>query len=80
MPPRPGGMRDWAVLTPGTLFVGLFAGIVGVAYFVYGKRAQRPAFMLAGAGLCVFPYLISGWLLELAVGILIAAVPFLVRD
>jgi hypothetical protein len=64
----------------GTLFIWLIAGIFGMAYFVYGKRAQRPVFLLAGIGLCVYPYLVSGVLLGLLVGVLIAAAPFLIRD
>lgn len=66
--------------SPGTLFVGLFAGIFGMAYFIYGKRQQRLIFLFAGIALCVYPYLVSGWPLELLVGALLAASPFLVRD
>ncbi len=64
----------------GTLIVGLAAGIIGLAYFVYGKRAQRLIFVVAGVGLCVYPYLVSGVPLELLVGSLLAAAPFVIRD
>ena len=66
--------------SPGTLFVGLLAGIVGMAYFVYGKRQQRAVFLLAGVGLCVYPYLVSGATLLVVVGLLLAAAPFLLRQ
>lgn len=64
----------------GTLIVGLTAGIIGLAYFVYGKRAQRLGFILAGVGLCVYPYLVGGVGWELLVGSLLAAAPFVIRE
>jgi ABC-type uncharacterized transport system permease subunit len=64
----------------GTLIVGLAAGIIGMAYFVYGKRAQRLVFVIAGIGLCVYPYLVSGVGWDLLVGSALAAVPFVIRD
>ncbi len=66
--------------SPGTLAVGLVAGILGMAYFVYGKRQQQPVFLFAGVGLCVYPYLVSNVPLELAIGLVIAAAPFLFRE
>ena len=66
--------------SPETLMVGLVAGIFGMAYFVYGKHARRPAFLLAGIGLCVYPYLVSGVLLEILIGAILAAVPFVVSS
>jgi len=66
--------------SPGTLIVGLIAGIFGMAYLVYGKRQQRPIFLLAGLGLCLYPYLVNGVPLELLVGALLGAAPFVIRD
>jgi len=73
-------MRDWTVLSPGTIIVSLFAGILGVAYFMYGKRQQNLTFLFAGIGLCVYPYLVSGLLLEILIGVVLAAAPFFLRD
>ncbi len=61
--------------TPGALFVGLAAGILGMAYIVYGRRAQRPPFLVTGIALCVYPYLVPGLLLQIIVGVLLAIVP-----
>ena len=61
--------------SPGALFVAVVAGLLGMAYIVYGRRSQRPAFILAGIGMCVEPYLVPGVLLQLLVGVVLAAVP-----
>jgi len=60
-----------------TLFVGILAGVVGLSYFIYGKRQERIGFLAAGVGLCVYPYLIEGFLLQILIGLGLAAVPFL---
>jgi hypothetical protein len=41
-----------------TLFVGIIAGVIGMSYCIYGKRQERIAFLAAGVGLCVYPYLL----------------------
>jgi len=61
-----------------TLLVGILAGVLGLAYFVYGKRQQRIGFLAAGVGLCLYPYLVSGLVLQIFVGLGLLAVPFLV--
>ena len=60
-----------------TLFVGILAGVLGLSYFIYGKRQERIGFLAAGVGLCVYPYLIEGLLLQILIGLGLAAVPFL---
>jgi len=60
-----------------TLIVGFLAGIFGLAYFVYGKRQQRIGFLAAGVGLCLYPYLVGGLVLQIVVGLGLLAVPFL---
>jgi hypothetical protein len=61
-----------------TLFFGILAGVIGLSYFIYGKRQERIAFLAAGVGLCVYPYLVSGLALQILIGLGLAAVPFLV--
>lgn len=63
--------------TPGQLFVGLIAGAVGVAYFMWGKRESRFAPMLAGVLLCVYPYFVSSVLGLCLIGGILVAAPFL---
>jgi hypothetical protein len=60
-----------------TLFLGILAGVVGLAYFVYGKRQQRIGFLAAGIALCVYPYLVDGPVLLILIGVALLAAPFL---
>ena len=59
--------------------VSSIAGILGAAYFIYGKKAQQPVPLLAGALLCVLPYFIDSIpvLVAVCVGLLVA--PFVIR-
>lgn len=61
-----------------TLFIGLVAGVFGIAYFSYGKKQARFTPMIAGALLCVYPYFVDGVLWECIVGAALLAAPFLI--
>jgi lipid-A-disaccharide synthase-like uncharacterized protein len=61
-----------------TLFVGILAGVLGLSYFIYGKRQERIGFLAAGVGLCIYPYLVDGLALEILIGVGLAAAPFFV--
>lgn len=62
-----------------TLIIGAIAGIFGVAYFIYGKKEQRPVPLLAGALLCVLPYFIGDMTVLLLVCAGLLAAPFVIR-
>jgi hypothetical protein len=55
-------------------------GALGTGYFVYGKKQANGWAMLAGVGLCVFPYFVSDFFVQLAVGTVLLALPFLFRN
>jgi hypothetical protein len=59
-----------------SLVIGMFAGVFGVAYFVYGKRTGKLAWLTAGVLLCVYPYVIESVPGLLVVGVLLLAAPF----
>jgi hypothetical protein len=61
------------------LFVGLFTGLFGVAYFVYGKKQQQFMPMIAGAALCIYPYFVDSLWLSILVGVVLLALPFIWR-
>jgi len=63
-----------------SLMLVVVLGAVGSGYFIYGKKQAKLSALLAGIGLCVFPYFIGDFFLQLAVGVLLLAVPFLFRD
>ena len=55
-------------------------GAVGTGYFVYGKKQGKLSALLAGIALCIFPYFVSDFFVQLAIGTVLLAVPFLFRD
>jgi hypothetical protein len=58
------------------LFIGLFAGICGMAYFSYGRKQARLTPMVSGVLLCIYPYFFDSVLWLCVVGSLLLAAPF----
>ncbi|MEQ9095833.1 MAG: hypothetical protein RIE32_06170 [Phycisphaerales bacterium] len=52
--------------SPLEITVALLVGLVGMALFIYGKKAERPAILVAGLAMCVLPMLAHGVLAQLA--------------
>ncbi len=61
------------------MLVSMVFSTVGFGYFIYGKRQSEGWFMLAGAVLCIYPYMISGPVLMFLIGVVLMAVPFFAR-
>jgi branched-subunit amino acid transport protein len=61
-----------------SLVVGVIAGAFGVGYFIYGKKQQKFAPMLAGVLLCIYPYATENLLWLVVIGLALLAFPFLV--
>ena len=61
------------------LFIGLVTGVIGMAYFVYGKKQSRPVPLVAGIALMVYPYFIDSLAISIAVGVALMALPFIFR-
>jgi hypothetical protein len=59
---------------------GVLFGAVGAGYFLYGKRQREPVPMMCGVGLMVVPYLVSSTIALVVIGVLLGAVPFLLRE
>lgn len=64
-------------MTPAKVFFVILFSILGMAYFLYGKKQQQIVIMLCGGALMAMPYFVSatGWLLLW--GVLLALVPFI---
>lgn len=62
-----------------SLILGLVFGSIGVGYFVYGRKQQRFSALIAGFLLCVYPYFVDGLWLNILVGVVLMAIPFLVQ-
>jgi hypothetical protein len=61
------------------LFVGMVTGVVGMAYFVYGKKQGLPIPLLSGIGLMVYPYFIDSLTISIAIGVVLASLPFFIK-
>ncbi len=61
------------------IFWGFFFSVIGMAFFVYGKRAAEFIFLIFGALLMVFPYLVKSSLLMVVLGVGFIAAPIILR-
>lgn len=59
----------------GLVLAGLF-GIVGMAYFMYGKKQQRWTPLFSGLALMIFPYFVSNLFWVGAIGIALIILPY----
>lgn len=59
-----------------TLILSLVFGSIGMGYFVYGRKQQRYAALLAGVLLCVYPYFIDQAWLSILVGLALMTLPW----
>ena len=61
------------------ILFNIIASVLGAAYFIYGKKAERWNFIICGALLMFWPYFFSNVWVEFAGDIVLAAIPFLVE-
>ncbi|MDA8189959.1 MULTISPECIES: hypothetical protein [Acidiferrobacter] len=60
------------------LILGLIFGIIGSAYFVYGRKQQHATALFAGVALMIFPMLVSGEVWLIIGGLAFTVLPFVV--
>lgn len=70
-------MDTGTIVTYWLLYV--VAGSIGFAYFIYGKKQKKAMFIIAGLGLCAYPYFVSNPYLMVGLAIGLVALPFLVK-
>jgi len=58
---------------------GVIFGAIGVGFFVYGKKQKAIIPFLSGIGLMLFPYFISNAVILVIAGIILVAVPFVIK-
>ncbi|MFV2061150.1 MAG: hypothetical protein ACC653_10745 [Gammaproteobacteria bacterium] len=58
------------------LIVGVFMGVIGMGYFVYGKRQKHTPAFLSAIGLFLAPYLTSNIYTLIGVSIVLILMPF----
>jgi len=62
----------------GSLFVGVVAGAIGLAYFVYGRRQKKFVPVITGVLLSACPYFIDSLAWLCVVGALLMVAPVVV--
>jgi len=62
-----------------TLIWGVLFGSIGLGFFVYGKKQKAIIPLLSGIGLVVFPYFTSNLYILIFSGIILVALPFLIK-
>jgi len=62
------------------IFIDLFIGSLGFAYFIYGKKQRVILPTLCGVGLMAYPYFVKNMFLYLLLAVVLAALPFFIRD
>ena len=62
-----------------TLMWGVLFGSIGFGFFVYGRKQKAVLPFLSGLGLMVFPYVIANTVLLVGTGIVLVALPFVIR-
>jgi hypothetical protein len=61
-----------------TLVFSILFGSIGMGYFVYGKKQQAALPLIAGIGLCLFPYFVSNVNIMVLVGIVLIVMPWVI--
>src|SRR5262250_2653127 len=62
-----------------TLMVSVLFSSIGIGYCIYGKRQHQVVPLCTGLALCVYPYFMSNGYATVVVGLLLTAVPWLIR-
>ena len=61
------------------LLLGVLASSLGLGYFLYGKKQHAGIPLVCGIALMVVPYFFSSLAALLAISVVLAAIPWLVR-
>ena len=67
-------MASEALLLWGVLFSS-----IGLGFFIYGKKQQRPMPLVCGLALMISPYFVDTVPLLIGAGIILIALPYFVR-
>ena len=62
-----------------TLLVSVLFSSIGAGYFLYGRKQAQIIPLLTGIALCVYPYCLSNGYAIVIVGLLLTALPWLIR-
>jgi hypothetical protein len=57
----------------------LFFGSVGLGFFIYGRKQRAVVPLVCGLMLMVFPYFVSNVMLLVGIGVVLVAIPYILR-
>ncbi|GMT42447.1 MAG: hypothetical protein IEMM0002_0858 [bacterium] len=60
------------------LYISFFFSLVGMGYFMYGKKQSNVIILLTGIALMFYPYLVSSVAVMLSVGAILTVLPFVI--
>jgi hypothetical protein len=66
--------------TSSWFMISFILGTIGIAYIVYGRKQLNLVAIIAGIGLCVFPYFVSNVWVTIALAIGLVILPFVIPD
>jgi hypothetical protein len=69
----------YETMSTSTLMWGIIFGSIGLALFVYGKKQKAFVPLFSGIGLMVAPYFISNIYFLVLSGIVLTALPFILK-
>ncbi len=67
-------------MTEAQLLWGLVFGSIGFGFFLYGRKQRAPVPLVCGLGLMIYPYFVTNAYLLVAIGAVLCAVPYFLRD
>ena len=62
-----------------TIIISIIAGLIGSAYFVYGRKTSSIPMLCSGVALCIVPYFIGNTILLLTACIAMVVAPFAIE-
>jgi len=61
------------------ILLGILFSSIGVGYALYGRKQQAPVALIAGLILMVYPYFIDSHLWLVMIGVVLMALPRVIR-
>lgn len=61
------------------LLWGLLFSSIGLGFFLYGRKQQRPVPLVCGILLMIYPYFVPSTVWLITIGVALCAVPYFVR-
>ena len=61
------------------LLWGLLFSSIGFGFFLYGKKQRAPVPLVCGIAMMVYPYFVPNVIALVAIGVVLAALPYFFR-